>query len=84
MLYHFLNMQFHPRQILNLKRHLENKKGKNNDDQAMLKIIDIILDPKQPSLWINPEIKDFYEFTLDDIKLIDYEHLGKIDMPVAV
>ena len=23
-------------------------------------------------------------FTIDDIKLIDYEHLGKIDMPVAV
>ena len=37
-----------------------------------------------PKLWINPEIKDFYDFTIDDIKLIDYEHLGKIDMPVAV
>ena len=24
------------------------------------------------------------DFTIDDIKLIDYEHLGKIDMPVAV
>ena len=37
-----------------------------------------------PKLWLNPEIKDFYDFTIDDIKLIDYEHLGKIDMPVAV
>ena len=37
-----------------------------------------------PKLWINPEIKDFYQFTIDDIKLIDYKHLGKIDMPVAV
>jgi thymidylate synthase len=37
-----------------------------------------------PKLWINPEIKDFYKFTPDDIKLIDYNHLGKIQMDVAV
>ena len=41
-----------------------------------------------PKLWLNPEIKDFYEFDnskeLKDIKLIDYEHHGKISMPVAV
>lgn len=33
-----------------------------------------------PKLWINPEIKDFYDFTVDDIKLIDYKHAGKVDM----
>lgn len=37
-----------------------------------------------PTLWLNPEIKDFYDFTIDDIKLIDYEHCGKIEMPVSV
>lgn len=37
-----------------------------------------------PKLWINPEIKDFYKFTPDDIELIDYNHLGKINMEVAV
>ena len=26
-----------------------------------------------PKLWINPEIKDFYKFTVDDFKLIDYK-----------
>lgn len=26
-----------------------------------------------PTLWINPEIKDFYAFTEDDFKLIDYK-----------
>ena len=34
---------------------------------------------------INPEIKDFYDFTVDDFKLIDYKstkYAGKI--PVAV
>lgn len=29
---------------------------------------------KNPGLWINPEVKDFYDFTPDDFKLIDYEH----------
>lgn len=38
-----------------------------------------------PKLWINPEVKDFYEFKVDDFKLIDYKYgdsVGKI--PVAV
>ena len=26
-----------------------------------------------PKLWINPEVKDFYSFTEDDFKLIDYK-----------
>jgi thymidylate synthase len=29
---------------------------------------------KAPKLWINPEVKDFYDFTVDDFKLIDYEY----------
>jgi thymidylate synthase len=37
-----------------------------------------------PKLWINPEIKDFYDFTIDDIKLVDYKHHPSIKMEVAV
>ena len=37
-----------------------------------------------PKLWINPEIKNFYDFTPDDIKLIDYKHHETIKMPVSV
>ncbi|AGX45351.1 thymidylate synthase [Clostridium saccharobutylicum] len=37
-----------------------------------------------PKLWINPEIKDFYDFTPDDIKLEDYKHHESIKMPVSV
>lgn len=37
-----------------------------------------------PKLWINPDIKDFYDFKPEDIELIDYKHLGTIKMPVAV
>lgn len=43
--------------------------------------------PPAPKLWINPEIKDFFAFDnskdLLDIKLENYQHLGRISMPVA-
>ena len=39
----------------------------------------------QPEFWINPEIKDFYEFTVDDFKLIDYRNTKLTEkIPVAV
>ena len=41
-----------------------------------------------PKLWLNPEVKDFFEFDnsreLKDIKLIGYEHLGKVTMEVSI
>ncbi len=37
-----------------------------------------------PKLWINPEIKNFYDFTTDDIKLLDYQHGEQMKIPVAV
>jgi len=38
-----------------------------------------------PKFWINPEIKNFYDFTVDDVKLIDYETGPQIkNIPVAV
>lgn len=40
-----------------------------------------------PRLWLNPEIKNFYDFDnssdLKDIKVIDYNHHGKINFPIA-
>ena len=40
---------------------------------------------KAPKLWINPEIKDFYQFTVDDFKLIDYEfETLEEKIPVAI
>ncbi len=40
-----------------------------------------------PTLWLNPDIKDFYAFDnsaeLKDIKLENYEHMGKIRFPLA-
>ena len=38
-----------------------------------------------PKLEINPDIKDFYDFTLDDFKLVGYEYdKTKYDIPIAI
>lgn len=37
-----------------------------------------------PTLWINPEVKNFYDFSIDDFKLIGYEHHPSISMEVAI
>ena len=29
-----------------------------------------------PKFWLNPEVKDFYDFTPDDVKLFRHEVLG--------
>ena len=48
---------------------------------------EVIAKPQHPApkLWMNPEIKNFYDFTVDDFKLIDYQY-EKLDkkIPVAV
>lgn len=37
-----------------------------------------------PQLWINPEVKNFYDFTIEDFKLIGYKHGEKIPYEVAI
>ena len=37
-----------------------------------------------PKFWLNPEIKDFYQFTKDDVKLEGYQFGEQIEIPVAI
>lgn len=38
-----------------------------------------------PTLWLNPDVRDFYEFTRDDVRLLDYMTGPQIEhIPVAV
>lgn len=40
-----------------------------------------------PTLWLNPDIKDFHDFDhskdITDIKLLNYQHMGKIAFPIS-
>ena len=48
---------------------------------------DTLEDLPAPKLWINPEVKDFFDFdnskNCKDIKVVDYKHHGKISFPLA-
>ena len=37
-----------------------------------------------PKLWMNPEIKNIFDFKMEDIKLIDYKYHPTIKAPMAV
>jgi thymidylate synthase len=37
-----------------------------------------------PTLWINPDIKNFYDFTIDDFELRDYQHGEKVPLEIAI
>lgn len=37
-----------------------------------------------PKLWLNPGVKDLFQFTSDDIKILDYNPLPKIKYPISV
>lgn len=37
-----------------------------------------------PTLWINPEVKNFYDFTINDFRLDNYNHGEAINMEVAL
>ncbi|MGV4321346.1 thymidylate synthase [Bacillus mojavensis] len=37
-----------------------------------------------PKLIINPEVKNFYDFTIDDFQLVDYEHGDKINFDISI
>jgi len=49
--------------------------------------IKAILDRQEQSgvqIWLNPEIKDFYDFTVDDVKVLNYNPHPTIKMRVSV
>lgn len=79
---------FDKQMLEELKRDIE--KGhllKTVDKETALKIIDVKLDKEKPYLWVNPEIKNFYDYDnskdLKDIKVKQYKHMGKIKFPIA-
>lgn len=37
-----------------------------------------------PTLWLNPTVTDITKFTMDDVKLLNYQHHSAIEIPFAV
>jgi thymidylate synthase len=37
-----------------------------------------------PTLWLNPDVKDIDSFTMNDIKLLNYQSHGPLKAPMAV
>lgn len=76
--------------LMKLKEELlksENQFDCKVDNEVLLKILDLIVEPEKPYLWLNPDVKDFYSFDnskeLNDIKVKNYKHMGKIKFPIA-
>jgi thymidylate synthase len=54
---------------------------------SQMHLVDEQLDRKPypaPKLWINPDVRDIYKFTPDDIKILDYQSHPHIPYPVAI
>jgi len=79
------------KKLLELKESLEYVKDKSDNlsitSEKVLSAVDIVLSEEKPYLWINPEVKDFYDYDnskdLKDIKVKEYKHMGKIKFPIA-
>lgn len=77
--------------LLIIKENLEYIKEKTDKlsdiSEKTLNAANIVLSEEKPYLWINPEVKDFYEYDnsreLKDIKVKEYKHMGKIKFPIA-
>ena len=57
---------------------------KNHIDVMKIQLERINQELPSPKLILNTEVKNFYQFTMDDIILDGYHHLGKLNMDVAV
>ena len=55
--------------------------------QEQIKRGEELEDLPAPELWLNPEVKEFQDFDnsreLKDIRVLKYQHHGKIDFPIA-
>ena len=81
--------------LLELKSVLENKMNNIEDKKSKeylfldseYKMIDMILEPVKPELWLNKDVDDFFKFDnskdLKDVKVLNYKHMGKISFPLA-
>ena len=58
-----------------------------NGIKEQLKRMDELGDFEAPKLWLNPEVKNFFDYDnskdLKDVKILNYKHRGKISFDIA-
>lgn len=78
---------FSKKKLIKMKEKLERKNYKCPENEKLNQALDIKLSDEKPYLWVNPEVKDFYEYDnsreLKDIKVKEYKHMGKISFPIT-
>lgn len=78
---------FSKKELIKLKEKLEQPNYKCKENEKLSKALDIKLSEEKPHLWVNPEIKNFYDYDnsreLKDIKVKEYKHMGKISFPIS-
>jgi thymidylate synthase len=52
--------------------------------EELLSRVDDNYGPELPTLWLNPEVKNIFDFQYDDIRVDNYDPLPAIKAPVAV
>ena len=66
---------------------LDKESDEYKEIDSELRIVDIILNPTNPELELDPSIDDFFKFDnskeLKHVKVKSYKHMGKIDFPLA-
>lgn len=84
-----------PSDLIKMKETLEKKQTLIEDKTSIeyqrndtdIRIIDAILEPTKPELWIDSSVEDFKDFDnskeLKHIKIKKYKHFGKISFPIT-
>ena len=75
-------------ELIKIKDELESKKEElTKEETKKLSAAEICLEDKRPELWLNPEVKSFYDYDnskdCKDAKVLNYKHMGKIEFPIA-
>lgn len=55
----------------------------NKHEQQAYELLDRTVYPA-PKLWVNPDVSNFYDFNMDDFKLLDYKKSDKLTFEVAI
>lgn len=68
-------------------KHLDKESSEYKILEINNNIIDMLLESSKPDLVLNKNVNDFFDFDnsrdLEDVKITNYKHMGKIKLPIA-